>query len=102
MIADLKNWVYIIQGLIALGIIIYTWTQSRSKANQSAINEINKDITQLNHRVTKMESVVDKGDLVAIHERINDIDANVSHTNGQLEQINKTLSLIQSALIKPE
>ncbi len=102
MIAETKDLIYVIQGVTALGVILWTWLQSRSKANQSDIKAVKSDVAELTDRITRVETVGGKDEMSSIHARITDIKADTSKQSGQLAEISATLKTIQTALIRTD
>lgn len=83
--------------------VVYSWVVNRSKANASAIKEVDTKVIDLKERVTELENEVkhlpDHDDLGALHEKVNSVDRGIGELKGELRAINRTMQLINEHLI---
>jgi hypothetical protein len=98
-----RFWFDVLQLIGVLFIGVYTWIVNRSKANRTAIDRVDARVSRVQDRVTLLENDVrhlpDHDDLGAIHDKVNTVASGMSHIQGELHAINRTLNLINEHLL---
>ena len=101
---ELSFWWDLIQTAILAFVAIYTYLVNRTKANSSAIKNINKDMSSMNTRVsvleTKHQHAVTDDDIAKIHERINQMSTAIAKISGEFKQANRRLEMIHQYLLE--
>lgn len=113
---DIKDLLYIAIALITIGAYIYTWLTNKSKANESSIEDIVEKLaghdTRLSivegnlRQIAEMRSEVRadikelRGEIGAVHSRIDTVAGVVASTEGQLKQIGRSLDVLVKAHIE--
>jgi len=101
--ASMQFWLDVAQIIVMLAVAVYTYLSNRSKANKDATEKLSERISEVNCRVSTLETKVahlpDDDDISEIHEKINEVGKNTSQMSGELIAINRTLSLINEHLI---
>ena len=103
-------YLFITTTLIAIGALAHSIISSRANANRGLINKVSVRVNELEGRenqnrsdIKRLQEKVDglnlNTEIVAIHNRINEVAETSSEQAGQLKQINNTLSIIQKHLI---
>ena len=94
----------IAQGVFLLLMAIYTYVVNRTKANQQSIKKLESNFNNLSNQVKLMERELkhlpDDQAIAKIHNRIDQVGQGVKHLEGQLGQINNTVSMIQQYLLE--
>ncbi len=96
-------------GSTALAIVacLYAWFSARSKANASAINAIDEQLDALESRVTKVEAALSaipelKADVGKVFDRVNAVSDTAHVIEGQMKQMNHSMSLMLGKMIGTE
>lgn len=110
----IRTVVEVVQFIMTLVIGVYVWLTNRHKANKDAIDtvdavnkasikEVGARVDALSDRVLELETSVahmpDHQALGDLHKKINEVSNSVSKIEGQMSQMNVTLTLIQRALM---
>jgi len=82
---------------------VFTFWTNRQKAHQNDISGIQKEISQINVRLSTQEEamrhVPDKQELATLHKRITEVSESQKVMQGEVVHIGKTLDLIHSYLM---
>ncbi|MGR6871224.1 hypothetical protein ACU6U9_02700 [Pseudomonas sp. HK3] len=89
----MRFWWDIIQSVSVIGIAIYVWLKSRSQVNTNRIEEIEKEMVQLDKR---LEKAVGHKDLEGIHIRLGGISRDLSKLEGEFKSNSELLSRIDN------
>jgi hypothetical protein len=99
----LRFWLMVAQWIVTLGIGIYVWIDRRSSDSQEQINALRTANGALEKTVIRLEgevrSLPARTELAEIHGRITDVSLSQQSMQGQLQQMNSTLGMIQEYLL---
>lgn len=99
----LRFWIDVLYlgGVIAVG--IYAWVVNRSKANRSAIDELDGRTQSVERRQDKLEervaNVPTHHDLARVYDRLNGVSEQVKEMNGNLTGISRQIGMISEYLL---
>lgn len=108
---DLAWWKFIadlVQLAVTVGVAIYVWILSKSKANAKRIdgleNATDSELDKVKNRLTRLETTVahmpDKQAISNTHKRLDDQAKTLHKMEGELKGISDTSQMILQALIK--
>lgn len=86
------------------GAALYTWVSNRRTATKAAIDRVDERVSRTEERVSAVENDVrhlpSHEDLGHLHEKVNEVGLSVNRLGGELEGMNRTLSLIHQSLLQ--
>lgn len=110
-----RFWFDVVQIVWAIAVSLYVWHSNRQRATKDAINRVEQkhiaDVDKIEarlqehgDRILRAEQQIDHlpnhDKLGQVHYRIDQLGQGVKGMEGQLEQINHTLHLIQEHLLR--
>lgn len=102
---DLMMWSLLLgiaNFVMTWGVALYMYLSNKNKATNAKIDalaeELNKSIIDHGNRLTKVESGPTHQDLAKLHEKSNDVRADLSKLTGLVTGMNRLLSSIDDHL----
>ncbi|MCG8642484.1 MAG: hypothetical protein MI862_22350 [Desulfobacterales bacterium] len=88
------------QGIVTVGVAAWAIFSSRNKALKKSMDEMDRAVSCIGNRVTKLETdVVSKDDLGTVYEKISGLSKDVSHLSGIMKKIGNSVDMIHGHLL---
>jgi len=110
-----RFWFDVLQTIALTVLAVYTWLVNRTKANRTAIGQVDQRLTQelggihhrlgqVSDRVTTVERDIrhlpDQQAIGSLHEKVNAIASSVGHMEGELSGLQNSVTLIHEHLLR--
>lgn len=100
----IKDYLFVLNLMMVIGVAIHSYIVSRSSANQKAIEAMNERIDDQEIRLGQLEVQLQtlpgvRADITYVHRRIDEVAKTTANIDGKMQQVNQSLALIQQHLI---